>query len=381
MPDLRTQPPGPAEDIGATTYEAFRRQATVALPYVAHLFTGTVMAIVMERVDDFIVLGANGLVELHQVKTRSTGAYWTIAQLTDAAGNDQPLKRMFARFGLVRGVESLAVLHIEGPLDSAARKLADDCEAGRGAEHAAAIRTRIGATDDTRAAEFLERVRIRADVLPRDIARDLNIARVLLPFTAGRLDGSKTAQVYQELIDRVAQAIEGEPLKTGDWLIALMERRSLPDEVERRTLTAGKLERFRWVFALAPGRHLVAGLPVPDATAMERKLREGRADDGVIEQAKELRANSYTRILEYLDGPSENEKDLQDLRLRLMTVIREVLAEFDDRPRPANRIYAQLSRIARDRPEAIDVRNVFGDTNLLLGLAYQLCDECSWDLA
>jgi hypothetical protein len=166
------------------------------------------------------------------------------------------------------------------------------------------------------------------------------------------------------------------------WLPDLLAGRPASDAVARKTLDQLALHEFAAHFRQTAGSRLVGTLPMKAwASALTEKLRSGKSDETLLHQVQALRASAYQRHVEQLTGGVDSEADLADVYTRVMTAVLEVLGDINERPAPAAKVFSGLSRILRSEAGAIDPRRIFqADSNLLLGAAFQMCDECRWKL-
>jgi len=372
----------PAEDAGTETYRRYRIQCSMALPYVLGVLVGDIERVIMEHIDDFVVLRPVGTVELHQVKTRSDGGRWTLSAISTSKTFGRPLHAMLLRLRLVRHLNTKHVLHLQGPIDKDVRQLSVDCERGSVEGHVADMANRLKCPE-AEARELLKRLTISNDVPEASAIQDVCMNRYIFPSVTRGTTPSEAVELLRRLIDRIGLAMEAADItEPQSWLPDLLAGRPASDTVARKTLDQLSLHELAAHFRQTTGSRLVATLPTKAwASALTEKLRNGKSDETLLHQVQALRASAYQRHIEQLTGGVDSEADLADVYTRVMTAVLEVLGDINERPAPAAKVFSGLSRILRSEAGAIDPRRIFlADSNLLLGAAFQMCDECRWKL-
>ena len=372
----------PAEDSGSDTYRRFRAQAAMALAHVLGVILGQLDRVIMEHVDDFAVVRTTAVIELHQIKTRTDGGRWTLTGICSSNAHGRPLRRLLDRFRLVRHLNTQHFLHLQGEVDSEVRTLQMACEAGDVTDIEGDIARRLSC-DAAEAHAFLLRIQVRNDVPHLALLTDVCMNRYIYPHLTKRLPAGEVSALHDRLLDRIGRAMEGAFTGSPDnWLGDIVAGRPPSSLVERKTLNQASLAEFAEYFGPASGALLRPAVPEGEwASALTEKLLVGGADATLLEHVQTLRASAYRRHIEQLTGTNEAESELDDVYRRLMSVVLEALGDISERPAPAARMFSSLSRLVRGDVTQIDQRRIFdGDTSLLLGAAFQLCDECRWRL-
>jgi hypothetical protein len=372
----------PTENAGSDTYRRFRAQAAMALPYVLGVILGAIDRVIMEHIDDFVVVRASALIELHQVKTRTDGRRWTLPALCSSNEHGRPMRRLLDRFRLVRHLRTLHVLHLQGEIDDAVRSLQAACEIGQVEAAEVDLAVRLGC-ERGEAHEFLLRTRVKNDVPHLDLIADVCMTRYIYPYLVKRLPAAEARDLHDRLLDRIGRAMEGEMTAPPDQFLGdILASRPPSDPVRRKTLGREDLVDFEDTFGSPRGELLGGTVPAGDwATALTEKFKAGGADTTLLEHVQTLRAGAYRRHIESLTGSGQAEAELEDAYRRIMSSVLETLGDLQERPAPAGRVFSSLARLIRESADSIDRRRVFdADPNLLLGAAFQLCDECRWTL-
>ena len=373
----------PAEDAGSVTYRKYRVQAIMALPYLVGIVTGEVTKLVMEHIEDFVVIRTSGHIGMHQVKTRDDGNPWTFNQLLASASHGKPLDRMFGKYRVLSDLGCDHHLHLQGGLAPDARALQEALQAGRYEDCADMICVKWDAVNRNEVLEFCAHLAIATDVPAADLIDDAMKSRVIYPSTAQRLSAKESHELYIALVDMIGHAMEAElESEPGQWLEALLRDGVATSLVDKKTINLEDLANYKDYLGGRVLTRLDTAIPDQEKTStLVDKLKRGAADEALIEHVQMLRANAYARQIELLTAGAEAEKAVDDVRARMNTRILSVLGGIEERPAGAGKFFNRLVQITVEHPEQIDRTGDFGsDSDILVGLAFQMCDECAWSL-
>jgi hypothetical protein len=236
--------------------------------------------------------------------------------------------------------------------------------------------------DLAEAQALLARATVRPNQPPRTLIEAQN--RDVLRTLAGQLSANELKDIYDETIELIKRAMSAELLADA-WPQAILEPTSGAEVAEQRA-HAKRLDRQVLRTALAKleeGDHrLLVEITDPDrleATALEKKLLAAGASAGLVERAKQFRAQASIRVAEER-GRSLFDVDtmLGDLQMRLLNVA-ETVAEVVSDARPAPAVWNELEARLGANPSLYDPQRLLRrDQLLLLGELCQLSDECKY---
>jgi hypothetical protein len=119
-------------------------------------------------------------------------------------------------------------------------------------------------------------------------------------------------------------------------------------------------------------------------TNLEAKLITGGADEYIINNAKTLRANASSRIAQISSmSLFGEEKQIEDVGVRLETLSNSVIQSHLDDDSPARRSWDEILIRLEDNPVYVDPNKIFlQDPYLLLGYVCELTDMCNimWEV-
>jgi hypothetical protein len=379
---ISTRPP---DDSGTDAYQRFTYQAHVAFGFcLGCYFRSDPQAIYCEHWEDLLVEYRSRL-RFTQIKTRDAGrGPWRYSHLLDDGGALRSLARThqaLAALGDTRPVEY--DIRLEGAVDTKDEEIKRLMLGGDGAtdEMCERCARRLNLASQT-ARELLARVTVR----PNQPARDLIAAsnRDGLRLYAGHLTAGEISALYDEAIELIKRAMEAD-LLAGAWPHAILE----PETAEEAAALRAQAKRIDHqllepILSRLEGgtQPLLAAVTDPDrlrATALELKLDAAGAPAGLVERAKQFRAQAAIRVAE-VRGRSLFDVDaiLDDLHLRLQNVADSV-AEATATDPPAAVVWSELEQRLSASPASYDPHSVLSqDHLLLLGEVCQLSDECNF---
>lgn len=365
----------PPDDTGADTFRRFRYQARLTVPYCLECILGRARCVVPEHIEDVAVQYDWGWLFL-QIKTRDPGlGPW---RLRDVLPPRSGLASLLRAFRATDGVEVRLELQLEGSVrrNDLIEELLQP-NAPRSPELRAEVARGLG-IDEPECAVFLDRLRVRTMPL-RDSIKEMNVAAL------GELEPTLTLATIKAIEDQLVQTISDSMAleRLGEaWpqCVILPGETELPPRVAAKRLTPERLDRFRKFFVPSLRRPILrsdAGTE-HEPSQLVRKLRDGGADDHLIQLAKTLRSNAVRHEIE---GMSKDlfgdEGRMEDLRTRLLVYTSSLPAIHSETPNPAPRIFQAATAAIQSNVESIDPYWIFGrDTPALLGELCELSDQC-----
>jgi len=373
---------------GSDTFARYRYQAKLTLlQWLGTLLADGAVAVYAEHLEDILLEYEDHLVFM-QVKTRSPGAgYWTADTVCSDGGGVDSLCRAYV---VAKDTRCWFHLYLEGATSpsSATRDFIRDSSSASDslrtkikAMLAAAFGHEIGVELD----DFLSRLKI----VPNQPAQsDIDARCIRLLF---RLLPSVAAGAIEELYNQLLQIVEGaqEALEPGlapdavslDFLRAELDRLANTETPEADLAVAKRLTRVR-LAQLLPSETAQAALLLVQRvledrplTALEEKLLAAGANDGVVRDARSLRAMAEPRRLELLAGPETQSRQLEDVSNRVLLHARAVAQLCKTAGESADDLWARL--VTDQALLDTDQSSLFnGDRHSLVGLLCCLSDEC-----
>jgi hypothetical protein len=375
------------DDTGSPTLRRYEYQVHVAVQAVLEMLAGgTVEHVTCEHIEDVVVArrddsrcAAGDLFwDYQQIKTRDAIEPWT---LTDVISK-KPLKSLWRTHAAVRGTGQVYQLTagVEGYLDPAdalvmalSRGLGGDMEACR-----KRVAAHLKVSDDDQLSEFLGLVRVRSFVRRESI--EAHNTRVLGDLGPG-LPMATIDALYTELLRRTREAMQGRPVDRWTELLAIDNP---PAAVLNKRISAMVIADVRQRLT-RPDHVLLQDLSQQlngFETSLVRKLRQGAASRGVIQDAQMMRANAdHHRLREAALGTWPDNPAVEgDLDQRLLFLARRVCRAHEENPRPANAIFDALQVELQNNADAYDRAPLYArDGVLLMGRACAVSDECRFD--
>ena len=375
------------DDTGSSTLRRYEYQVHVAVRAVLEMLAGgTVEHVTCEHIEDIVVARrddsrcAVGALfwDYQQIKTRDAIEPWT---LTDVISK-KPLNSLWRTHTAVRGTGQVYQLTagVEGNLDPAdapvmalSRGLGGDVEACR-----KRVAAHLKVDDDDQLSEFLGLVRIRSFVRRESI--EAHNTRVLGDLGPG-LPMATIDALYTELLRRTREAMQGRPVARWTGLLAIDNP---PAAVLNKRVSAAVIADVRQRLT-RPDHVLLQDLSQQlngSETSLVRKLRQGAASRGVIQDAQLMRANAdHYRLREVALGTWPDDPAVEgDLDQRLLFLARRVGRAHEENPRPANAIFDALQVELQNNAGAHDRAPLYAqDGVLLMGRACAVSDACRFD--
>ncbi|MFC7918505.1 dsDNA nuclease domain-containing protein [Streptomyces cinereoruber] len=373
----------PEEDSGSDTADRYEYQYQVAARHCFDFDGGELQWVLCEWHTDYILSFGDGRYALVSVKHRELNqGLWTINRLCEDGG----LKTLCTRWRECRTPYQTR-LATNGALDSDAKKLARACARGdlsalRG--FARDFHVKLGCEKPDAALQFLLSLRIESELPPRRYIRADNIETYARPMVAR--SGNRwinSSHVYDAVVDVVRQAARAvDNNRPQAWTISRFNSLDsdvlLEENVQKRMVDAARVAAR---VELVP-RSGSALLQVDDAadTAVEsrlsKKLRRGGIGETGIQSARRTRSSWATFEAQY-SSPLPHEGDLvDDLKTRVLHEAAMAEAESFTESAPYGRKMLAILH-SKLTPDGIGAApGIPLDRLHLLGLAYQLTDEC-----
>jgi hypothetical protein len=375
----------PPDDSGRDAFERFRYQAQVAFPVCVNCAVGhDVLAVTCEHIED-VCIEETARVRFCQIKTRNSDyGLWRLADLCGASGALRSLVRTHrALVDLHEEREVVYEMWLEGALkrEDLIRRLPPGGP-GTNDEVARAVVKHMKPHTELRLKEaraVLARTRVLL-VPPREAVSALNVQ--ILAKLAGGLPADELREIYERSLELICQAMSGTQVPGWPAVLFAAEQR----ESQSVGLLAKRLEsealRERLEPALTGATPTLTVITDPEAlaaSAMEFKLRAAGAPDGLVEQAKSLRANATRREIELLAQDSRSDVDgkLEDLNERLLMAANVSIGLLGEGASPAPAVFADVLDRLSANPQTYDPGRLYRqDAALLMGGVCELSDRC-----
>lgn len=372
----------PPDDSGSDSFRRYCYQAHVAFPFCLDCaLDGDIISIVVEHIEDIAIERVDRW-QFLQVKTRNPElGPWRLTHLTEDGG---------ALHSALRSHRALpdAALTIEICLEGSLRPNDDivmlRTDEGRcNPALQSKIQTRLQINSDECAA-FLARVRLNPELCSRGAIIDRNIRA--LGNHAPHLPLAVISEIYGRVIERIYSAMAQDLLDPA-WFAAVLHPQTASSGAQR-TYAAKRLGRNDLRPLVAPitaqARSLLKRIIEPEKegpSVLEQKLLVGGASSGIVETAKNLRANAAIAEFENAAASLWDEDNLlEDVRERLRLRIESLLAVHENTARPAIVVWASLLERLSQWADTIDGYGLFRkDPDLLLGEICQMADLCLTD--
>ena len=373
----------PPDDTGRVTFERFRYQAHVAFRFCLEAAAGgDVQAVVCEHFEDVAVELIGGW-RLVQIKTRDPElGPWRLSDLLARRGALRALHRTHQALAELDGTDTCRLeARLEGAIarDDDARRLTP---LGGGATSAIAVRCAERLEiDEDEAREFLGRVTVVDREPARELIQAVNLD--LLSKAAPALTGQELRDTYKRVFERIETAMEGRLL--ADEFPAALVQPATAGEAAAALVRAKRLD-FDTLVALFGALHappvLLRQISDPAAlatSALEGKLRLAGANDPIVADAKNLRAQAAYRKAELLASSLFNPAAaIDDVRARLKLLGNSVVATVNAEP-PGPGVWAAVMSRLGGEAQAVDPARLFGaDQMLLLGELCEVSDLCQF---
>ncbi|QWB25497.1 DUF4297 domain-containing protein [Streptomyces koelreuteriae] len=374
----------PIEDSGSDTADRYRYQYQVIARHCCEFDNSELLWALCEWHTDYILALSGHRFILVSVKHRERSkGNWTLTSLCDDGG----LNTLRARWEECRKPDQVR-LATNGALDRRAKQLAKACATGDAKllkDFSEELQVKLGCATPHDAFEFLMRLRVEAELAPRKHIRAINIESHVRPML--RRQGKRNLEagrVYDSIVQVVEEASRSVADNREDVTWTLSRFNSLDhdtlreEDIARRLITA---EHVAKAVDRVPkfDNPLLQTHLTPNGqteTRLAKKLRQGGIGETGIQSARRTR-RSWTTFAAQYRSPLPLEGDLVD---DLTTRVLHEAAMAEAESFSPNATYGrEMLRILHDRltPNSIGAPSEIDLDRLhLLGLAYQLTDEC-----
>ncbi|TXC98901.1 DUF4297 domain-containing protein [Streptomyces sp. ISID311] len=373
----------PEEDSGSDTADRYEYQYQVAARHCFEFDSGELQWVLCEWHTDYILSLKDGRYVLVSVKHREPNqGLWTINRLCDDGG----LKTLCTRWRECRTPYQTR-LATNGALDRDAKRLSKACarsELSTLREFARDFYAKLGCQSSNDALEFLLCLRIESELPSRRYIRAENIEAHARPLLARSKDRRlESSNVYDAVVDVVRQAARAvDNKRPRAWTISrfdsLDSNALLEENIKKRMIDGARVAAS---IELLPrsGPALLQIDSDPDVTVesrLSKKLRRGGIGETGIQSARRMRRSWATFEAQY-SSPLPHEGDLvDDLKTRVLheAAMAETETFTDSSPYGRKMLAVLHNKLTPDGIGAAP--EIPLDRLHLLGLAYQLTDEC-----
>ncbi|GAB2954154.1 dsDNA nuclease domain-containing protein [Streptomyces sundarbansensis] len=373
----------PEEDSGSDTADRYEYQYQVAARHCFEFDRGELQWVICEWHTDYILSLSDNRYVLVSVKHRELNqGLWTINRLCDDGG----LKTLCARWRECRTPYQTR-LATNGALDRDAKRLSRACarsELSALQEFARDFAVKLGCKTSDEALQFLLSLRIESELPPRRYIRAENIEAYARPFLARsedkRLESSNVYDAVVDVVREAARAVDNK--RPRAWTISRFDSLDsnilLEENVKKRTIDAARVAaRIELVPRVGPALLQVDNSSeIAVESRLSKKLRHGGIGETGIQSARRTRRSWATFEAQY-SSPIPHGGDLvDDLKTRVLHEAAMAEAESFTESAPYGR---KMLGILHNRltPNGIGAApGIPLDRLHLMGLAYQLTDEC-----
>lgn len=373
----------PEEDSGSETADRYEYQYQVVARHCCELGSSELKWILCEWHTDYILAFSNDRYALVSVKHREASqGHWTLKRLCDDGG----LKTLCARWRECRRPHQTR-LATNASLDREARRLARACansEMAALTRFADELQGNLGCDSAHQALEFLTHLRIEHELPSRKYIRAHNIETLVRPMLARdarrRLDGPTVYDALVDIVRQAARAVDDdqEQSSTLSRFESLDHNVLREEDLKKRLIDESRISH-RLDNLPRMGSALLQGGSQQDLhteNRLSKKLRRGGIGETGIHSARRTRRSWATFAAQY-SSPLPHEGDLvDDLTTRVLHEAGLAEASVWDESAPYGRKMLALLN-ERLLPDGMGIHpDVQVDRLHLLGLVYQLTDEC-----
>jgi hypothetical protein len=379
----------PAEDSGAQTQSRFRYQHECTARSCVDMLLpdNRVASVVCEEHEDFIVIYADGRIELVSVKHREVSrGPWSYAALCSEGG----VKHLYERW-LKTGRRALCRVMTNAGLKTGAleaQQLVDACqsrESERIEPFLAKLAVALGCEDHERVREFTLVLSVEAGLPSREHIGAVNISDMYWPALQElSLVQALADPYYKRVLDLIARANRDQIGERLDLREALLdpgrfdEAAARDRRIKRRTIT--REDMFDALHPLTqPEPSLVPvnrhAPPPPPPSRLQRKLLAGELGPTMIASAVQLRAQWYAFESTRRANVPGGDPAFEALRLRVAQLASASESRVSSSAPYGKTMHLDLiETVTTDRlPAGVPFAL---DDQLLQGLVFQLTDEC-----
>lgn len=371
----------PEEDSGSETADRYEYQYQVVARHCCEFDSSDLQWILCEWHTDYVLALADGKYILVSVKHREhSQGTWTLAGLCGDGG----LKTLRARWQECNRPHQ-ARLATNGALNPEARKLATACgesNTARLKQFSEQLYQKLGCKDSDEAFEFLLHLRIEHELPSRKYIRAHNVEKYVRPMLRSRGTRLSSTKVYDAIVEVVRESARAVNNQASPWVFSQLH--SLDEQLLRDVNVARRMvdrERVELCLSnvtpvdgplLQTGQATEANLE----TRLTKKLRQGGIGQTAIQSAQRTR-RSWASFEAQNSAPLPGSGDLvDDLTTRVLHEAGMVESELaTDEGTYGREMLRELNRRLTSENLGIS-KSANVDRLHLLGLAFQLTDEC-----
>jgi hypothetical protein len=370
----------PPDDTGSDVLKRYRYQAHVAFPFCLQCCLGDgIISVLMEHFEDVIIQYVDRW-HFMQIKTRNPELdRWRLSDTLRTSGGLRSLARTYQ---VVKDFPGTFGLYLEGAIAKGDLLTFLVPPKKRGVNEELIQRISEGVELSLEECkDFIDRLIVKPILHHRDNISAMNIK--MLGQIGSQIPHGEVVALYEGCIDELVRAMSGEPLRDelGD-LVQEVEGspREFKERIEAKRFTRERLSRILGPIIEGPYPLLqrVTDIQQPNPTNLELKLISGGANNDVVLDAKNLRANASIRIAEISSlNIFSPDKSFEDVRIRLKVLSNSVIQRFSDQDKPAKGAWHDLLQRLEGQSKHVDPNGIFRqDPYLLMGVVCELTDEC-----
>ncbi|GGX50274.1 dsDNA nuclease domain-containing protein [Streptomyces fructofermentans] len=374
----------PTEDSGSDTADRYRYQYQVIARHCTEFGNSELLWVLCEWHTDYVLALSGHRFVLVSVKHRERSkGNWTLTSLCDDGG----LNTLRARWEECNKPDQVR-LATNGALDRRSKQLAKACATGDAKllkDFSEELYLKLGCATPRDAIEFLMRLRVEAELPPRKHIRAINTESYVRSML--RRQGKRNLEAGR-VYDSIVQVVEEASRSVADnredvtWTLSCfnsLDYDTLREEdIARRLITAEAIASAVNRVPTFDNPLLQTNLTLhgQTETRLAKKLRQGGIGETGIQSARRTR-RSWTAFAAQYSSPLPLEGDLiDDLTTRVLHEAAMAEAESFNPDSTYGRemlkvLHGKLTPDSIGAPSGIDL-----DRLHLLGLAYQLTDEC-----
>lgn len=369
----------PPDNTGSDVLQRYRYQAHIAFPFCLHCCTGKkIVSIFVEHFEDVLIQYADSW-HMMQIKTRNPDrGPWKFSDVIGKSGGIRGLSRTYK---VAKGFNVSYGLYLEGAIskdDKLNKLVLPDKDIS--SEIVQEIVEKLDLTLEE-SKDFLENLIVFPNQPHRDSIAATNLQ--ILGRVASQMSLGELEAVYENSVDEIFRAMEGEPL--GERIYEVLALGDNDDAIISPEIQAKRLTKKRLLGILGsvvkgsyPLLERITDINKGNPTNLEVKLIAGGADENVVNDAKTLRANASIRIAQISSlSLFGEEKQIEDVGLRLVTLSDSVIQKHVDEKTPARKAWDEVLQRLEGNPGYVDPNQIFRqDPYLLLGFVCELTDDC-----
>lgn len=366
----------PSNDTGADTLSRYMYQAYTAVPFCLECVSGgSILSLIMEHFEDLVIEYSDHWLFL-QIKTRNPDlGPWKVSYAMDG------FKSLYRTFKATEDYPAIYSLHLEGAIASG-DVLNDLVPPNR--DISAALKSKImnglGISEDE-CIDFLKLITVKPNQTSRQEIISRNIC--LLGHQSPTIPIGALRNIHQRLSEKILAAMARE--RVIDLLPKFIGHPSSLEDIQLEKIEVKRLTRDGLRIIMGPviegpfpfiKRLVDENLPQP--SDLETKLLAAGAEDFVIKDAKNLRANATIIQTEILSaGVIDQGEEIENVSARLEVLVNAIVQKHMSKQNPVVHVWPELLSELANKAIFLDPNRIYRqDPYVLLGVACNLADEC-----